>query len=807
MHASNSARLETAFSDIAEKVGLSLQPTTTIDALQLVRRWLCNEANGRWLMIVDNADTDITIEMQKEGKKVSLAALLPQSDHGSILITSRNTDVARNLVNGEKDIIAVDIMSNGEAVQLLENKLGDGPSVAGSIQLTNALDNIPLAIVQAAAYINRLKPRMSVEKYLDQLRTVQKQAQLLYKTAPDVRRDEKASNSVLVTWQISFDYIHQKRQSAAYLLSFMSFFNRQGIPEFMVRHYLDKDNQESDVSMDNYLDEEDVDFEEDVAVLRAFSLVGTTQHEDQFEMHGLVQLATRIWLVSTKAEKKWQQAFIQAMAHEFPDGEYDNWQKCQILFPHVLPMLKQGVLNNEETGEWAQLLNNTGWYAWRQGLFTQAENMVREALEIRKKILDPDDSSTLLTATLLGSILSDLGKYREAELMDRQTLARREKLFGSDNPSTLASMGNLALVLNNQGKFEEAESINRETLTRREKLLGLEHLDTLMSMNYLAWVLDSQGKFEEAESINRETLTRREKMLGLEHPDTLTSMNNLAQVLDNQGKYEEAECINRETLARKQKVYGLEHPETLTSMSNLASVLDNQGMYKDAESTNRQTLALREKVLGPEHPDTLTSMGNLALVLHYQGKCKEAEIITRQTLARSEKVLGPEHPHTLTILSNLALVLSGQGKHEEAELINRKTIAWSEKVLSPEHPDTLTSMGNLAVVLDWQGKYEEAELIHRQTLVQREKVLGPENPATMMSMNNLALVLNAQHKYEEAEFISRQTLAQRERVLGLKHPATLKSMANLTLVLNNQGRFEEAEIIHNEKLARQQKPA
>jgi len=35
-----------------------------------------------------------------------------------------------------------------------------------------------------------------------------------------------ASNVILTTWQISFDYIGSKRQSATDLLSLMSFFDR-----------------------------------------------------------------------------------------------------------------------------------------------------------------------------------------------------------------------------------------------------------------------------------------------------------------------------------------------------------------------------------------------------------------------------------------------------------------------------------------------------------------------------------------------------------------------------------------------------
>jgi hypothetical protein len=125
VHASNSARIKEAFSDIAERIGLSSQPGAAADILPLIRKWLCNEANGRWLIIVDNVDIEITVESQKNGQSISLASLLPQCDHGAILITSRNTDVARSLVDRQQDIIHVSTMSESEAVQLLQNKLRD----------------------------------------------------------------------------------------------------------------------------------------------------------------------------------------------------------------------------------------------------------------------------------------------------------------------------------------------------------------------------------------------------------------------------------------------------------------------------------------------------------------------------------------------------------------------------------------------------------------------------------------------------------------------------------------------------------
>jgi hypothetical protein len=80
---------------------------------------------------------------------------------------------------------------------------------------------------------------MPIMKYIVELSAVERRVQLLQNAA--MRRDEQALNSVLAMWHISFEHIRSKRPSAACLLSFMSFFNRQGIPEFMIRNYLDDD--------------------------------------------------------------------------------------------------------------------------------------------------------------------------------------------------------------------------------------------------------------------------------------------------------------------------------------------------------------------------------------------------------------------------------------------------------------------------------------------------------------------------------------------------------------------------------------
>ncbi|RYN36695.1 hypothetical protein AA0112_g4795 [Alternaria arborescens] len=454
---------------------------------------------------------------------------------------------------------------------------------------------MPLALVQAAAYIRERAPRCSVQQYLEAYRQSDSRAtSLLNREAGHLRRDGTASNSVLITWQISFDHIRSTRQSAAGLLSLMSFFDRQGIQEGLLR----RQSSTADEGVEGER------FEEDVLALRDYSFITVTRDASTFEMHSLVQLATRTWLESEGQLDRWREQFISNLCAELPTGDHENWEKCQALFPHAQAALAQRPKNRESLKEWALLLYKAAWYAWEQGRAGEAEEMAMMSMEVRSEVLGEDNAETLSSMGMVGLARQLGGKYKEAEAMNRQTLARKEKVLGHEHPDTLASMNNLAGVLNRQGKYEEAEAMNRQTLARCEKVLGHKHPDTLASMSNLASVLNRQGKYEEAEAMNRQTLARCEKVLGHEHPNTLMSMSNLAGVLNRQGKYEEAEVMHRQTLARREKVLGHEHPDTLTSVYCLAYLFIHQQRHSESLSLYERACAGYEAVLGKDHPTT-----------------------------------------------------------------------------------------------------------------------------------------------------------------------------------------------------------
>ncbi|KAL8310426.1 hypothetical protein RB597_010317 [Gaeumannomyces tritici] len=737
IHAGTQARVEEGFRTIADAVKLPGRNQPKADIPQLVYSWLSNERNGRWTIIVDSADDRDVFYAARDGREGKpLASYFPQSRNGSIVVTTRNRDLAYRLTGNPKNIIEVGPMVLADAFLLLEKKLGPFSNVATAEDLVQALDLVPLAISQAAAYIQARSPMSSVEKYLAEFRKGErKRAQLLWHDAGDLRRDGGASNTILTTWQISFEHIRSRRHSAADLLALMSFFDRQGIALSLLKPVkAECIQQDSGSEFDSSGDEADDGFQDDVAILRDFCLVATNEDGSALGMHGLVQLSTRKWLEADGLQDKFRNQFVERMAAAFPTGEYRNWATCQQLFAHVEAAADHGP-GGERMETWASLMYKGGWYAYSQGRYEVAERMAAKAQKIRKKKFGENDERTLQSTLLLNLVFSGQGLWTKAESQGVQVMETSKRVLGEEHPDTLTSMNNLALTYSNQGRWKEAEELQGKELEICSRMLGEEDPDTLTSMANLASTYWNQGRWKEAELLEVQVIKTRKRVLGKEHPDTLASMGNLASTYSNQGRWKEAESLGVQVMETRKRVLGEEHPDTLTSMANLASTYRNQGRWKEAESLEVQVMETSKRVLGEEHPDTLTSMANLASTYRNQGRWKEAESLEVQVMETSKRVLGEEHPDTLTSMANLASTYRNQGRWKEAESLEVQVMETRKRVLGEEHPWTLTSMNNLAFTWKDQGRHADALALMKDCAQARQQVLGREHPDTVSSLS------------------------------------------------------------------------
>ncbi|KAJ3495404.1 hypothetical protein NLG97_g3419 [Lecanicillium saksenae] len=528
IHASNRARFEKGFQNIATTVKVPGRQNPKADILQLVHDWLRDKRHGPWIVVLDNVDdasflklvnTDIeaattTID---SASQIRLISYIPYCHHGSVLITSRSRNAALQLVD-TANIISIEPMKEEDAVQLFRNKLGHCDSEVCTSELAEALDFMPLAIAQAAAYVVQRRPRYSLQNYLDDFRKSNKRRasllglrdgklrqdadkRILGLTGEEFRRDDEAKNSILLTWQISFDYIRKTRTSAAELLSLMSFCDRQGIPESLLRNNShsrhdakqkqyggtknagggiglgnntaiidegidDNSSDDSDWTEKQSTYSDDDIFDNDIATLRDFSFITPGKDEASFEMHRLVQVATLEWLKSQGSYEKWQHQFLARLSAEMPSGEYENWDKCQALFPHAVLVSAQRPTTTDSLKEWATILHRAAWFAVRKGKGIDAEELSVQAMKARKRIFEKDHDDILWSTAMVALAYSVRGRWSEAEKLEVQVMETRKAKLGPDHPDTLTGMANLASTYMDQGRWDEAEKLGQIILTR-----------------------------------------------------------------------------------------------------------------------------------------------------------------------------------------------------------------------------------------------------------------------------------------------------------------------------------------------------
>ncbi|KAF5876254.1 putative tpr domain protein [Botrytis fragariae] len=729
VHASNAARFEQSFRDIANCVKIPGRQNSQSKIFQLVHDWLRDDQQGKWILILDNVDdASFLVQAQSVGRDGQrneniensrpLITYLPQCQNGSVLVTSRSRSAALKLVE-QRDIIAVEPMGMIDALALFGKKLGQCDDGNNTAELVEALEFMPLAIVQAASYILQRIPRYSLQDYLEDFRkNDRKRTNLLHHNGEQLRRDWEANNSILVTWQISFDYIRKTRSSAADLLSLMSFFDRQGIPEALLRSRNtdrsleqnpesddddDDENNHSSVSTADSDDDKDNSlgssindgFEDDILVLRDHSFIYVNADRTTFEMHRLVQLATRKWLEDQKQQEKWKRQFIKNLDAELPTGEYENWVQCQMLFPHAQSAIVHKPEDQNSLVEWASILYKASWYAWEMGNGKDAESLSVRAMKVRKKILGPEHEDTLASMAMVSYIYKLRGRWNAARELFMEVIETSKEKLGMNHSFTLISLAHLASAYRNQGQWDKAEEIFAEVMKINKKKLGLDHPDTLTSMANLASTYRNQERWDAAEELFVEVMETSKRKLGADHPDTLTSIANLASTYRNQERWDAAEELFVEVMKTSKRKLGADHPDTLTSMANLASTYRNQKRWDAAEELFVEVMEISERKFGMSHPNTLINITNLASLYRNKGQWNTAEELEVQVMETRKKKFGVDHPDTLASMANLAYTWKGQDRHKEALKLMEECVVLQSRDLGINHPDTLFSRTNL----------------------------------------------------------------------------------------------------------------
>ena len=795
-----------------------------LDSLSMfrVKKWLESERAGRWLMIIDNVDDEVKFLETEDNQYLPPFEYVPKCTHGSILYTTRTFGLAEQ-VSVSENIILVSEFTQAEASTLLGQMISTTkPDSQLLVTLSKELGRLPLAISQAAAFMNSYET--SISEYLGYLKDQQSAPRLLSFETTDSTRD-KGWESLYSTWKISFDHLQQNNSLASDVMALMSFLHPDNIPlSLLALSFTDK-----------------LSLSEAISLLRSMSLISPHSEGNAYAIHRLIQTVTTQWLESHGSRLRFLSMGISLLARAFPEDQYDNWEFCSVLLPHARKILSYRVVSENDLVVRAELLQKVSHYELKLGRLQDAEVLALEAVKITFNVYgraaretakcqshlarvslalgkyleadelasealrnlqnqNPTSTDTINTMGLTGLIMQSLGRYSEAMEIHNTELELRDRTSESNSIEALSSRASLALVLDNLGNFDEAASHFLIVSDGMERLRGREHPDTITAMANLANTLGDQGKLVEAANMKKEVLENRRRILGEKHIDTVTAMANFANTLEDQGQLKEAIMMKEEVLKKLRHVLNSEHPSTISALNNLANTLEDLGQLDEAIKIKKEVLNMRTCFLGGEHPDTISAINNLAITLEEQDQLDETATMLQKALRKTKRILGDDHPDTVAAMVNLANTRGDQGKLKEAIKMKKEVLEKLRHVLDSEHSSTISALNNLANILKDLSQLDEAIKIKKEVLNMRTCFLGEEHPNTISAMNNLAITLRNLCQIDEAIKMEREVLEKRKRILGENHPDTISAMANLANTLEDSGELDEAAIMKKEVL-------
>jgi Tetratricopeptide repeat len=434
----------------------------------------------------------------------------------------------------------------------------------------------------------------------------------------------------------------------------------------------------------------------------------------------------------------------QAGDSQDPDDP-QTWPTLQLLAPHIAEVFHEladaADCSSSALQSAATAANVAARYRSGQGLRAQAEALYRAVLEVRTRILGPDNLSTLATRHQLAHEIAARGDHATAEAEHRAVLEAETRILGPDGLGTLITRHCLAHEIAARGDHATAEAEHRAVLEAQIRILGPDAPRTLNTRRCLAQEIAELGDHAAAEAELQAILEVQTRILGLDHPFTLHTRYELAWQIALQGDHVTAEAEYRAVLEAETRIFGPEHPSTLETRFDLALQLSNSGDHLAAEAELRAVLEAQLRIFGPDAPRALGTRRHLAREIRHLGDHSTAEAEYNAVLEAETRILGPDNPSTLTTRHWLAHEIARRGDRVAAEAEFQAVLEAQTRILGPDNPDTLETRSCLAGEIAELGDRLVAEAEFRAVLEAQTRILGSDNPSTVKTRDSLAAML------------------------------------------------------------------
>ena len=725
IHAASRKQIIADLYELALRTGIDAPNSIPLEVI--VRRLMCHlrSADGsNSLFVFDNVENpDDLRDLIPEGPGVRTLVTTPRHFDWDGLGWLR---------------LAVGAFDREQSIALLCKRTGDTHREAAD-RIAEALDDVPLAITQAAATAQQ--GGYASSGYLDRLSRHPLESRISRLEGDDY--PDAVGIALLMAYEQVLEQLRsmhpQRERIAVSLLGALSLLAASGVPT----HWLLALDGDSDAVRDT------------LSVLNSASVIQESSDGDKTFIHWLQGHTYRETYLND--QKKLDEASARTTA---------------LLSGMDVDHLENPEQRRDETHHLIEQFLSVTSQDYSHSLFSEPQ--------VSSKLAETLHDATSLGMSQLALCLTD-------------SVTRACDVLGPHHPDTLTSRNSLAGSYRDAGRLDKAISLYEQILEDSIRVLGLDHPRTLTSRFDLAGAYRASGRLEEAITLYEQVFSGRSRVLVPDDRSTLTARDHLADTYWEAGRLDEAITLKKQILADAMRIMGADSPGASAARSNLAATYRDAGRLDEAIRLFERNLDDIARTLGLDHPETLASRHRLAGAYRDAGRLHEAIPLYQENLEEFIRLVGPNHPETLASRATLAGIYRDAGRLDEAIRLFERNLDDVARTLGLDHPETLASRHSLAGAYRDAGRLDEAIPLFEQNLADFIRILGTDRPDTFTSRSTLAGAYQAAGRLDEAIPLFEQNLEDRTRTLGPAHPVTLTSRDNLAGAYRAAGRMEDAE--------------
>jgi serine/threonine-protein kinase len=237
---------------------------------------------------------------------------------------------------------------------------------------------------------------------------------------------------------------------------------------------------------------------------------------------------------------------------------------------------------------------NLGWIQMDAGHADSAAPLLREALARKRSHLGAGHAEVADAMAILTSNLLKQGRYAEAEQVMRDALEIDAHAYTHPNAHTAWHLNDLANVFAYEGKFDEAGVFYAKSLAIDQALAPAGALNQAISIGNLARLHFAQGALAEADAGLRESINRKQAQLGADYADNGRSYDRacLAEVLISRKRLDEAQLTIDAALAEARQRHRGAHPDIAFALAVEAELMAARGAKERAVTVAEEAAAM-----------------------------------------------------------------------------------------------------------------------------------------------------------------------------------------------------------------------